>query len=110
MQQSTAANNRIKKSTEDTFRKTVKGYASVTTSSSNVGFYKSSSHYALLPVWILNTTWNNQKFMFAMNGQTGKFVGNLPTDKKLFWKWFFRVFAISGAAASLLMTLLTMMR
>ena len=41
--------------------------------------------YALYPVWILNTTWNGEKFTFAMNGQSGKLVGNLPMDKKKFW-------------------------
>lgn len=104
------ANNRIKQSTEEAFKRTVHGYATVSTAGSNVGFYKSAAHYALLPVWILNTTWKNQKFMFAMNGQTGKFVGDLPTDKGLFWKWFFGIFAISGAAASLLTVLLTIIR
>ena len=33
-------------------------------------------------MWILNTKWNGTKYMFAMNGQTGKFVGHLPVDKK----------------------------
>jgi hypothetical protein len=37
-------------------------------------------------VWILNTTWNGKKYTFAMNGQTGKFVGDLPLDKSAFWK------------------------
>jgi hypothetical protein len=47
--------------------------------------------YALLPVWMLHTRWNGQDFLFAMNGQTGKFAGDLPVDegalKKYFWKW-----------------------
>ena len=37
--------------------------------------------YALYPVWILNTIWNGQSYVFAMNGQSGKFVGDLPVDK-----------------------------
>ena len=40
----------------------------------------SSVSYVLYPVWMMNTDWNGQKFMFAMNGQTGKIVGNLPMD------------------------------
>ena len=36
---------------------------------------------AMLPVWMLHTTWNGQDFLFAMNGQTGKFVGDLPISK-----------------------------
>jgi DNA-directed RNA polymerase subunit RPC12/RpoP len=96
------ANDRIKVSTEEAFINTAPGYSSITTSSSNVGFYKNSSQYALLPVWVLNTSWKEQKFIFAMNGQTGKFVGNLPTDWKLFWKWFFGVFAASAIVITLI--------
>ena len=103
------ANNRIKKSTIDAFRKTVHGYATVTTESSNVNFLNNSCRYALLPVWILNTTWKDQKFMFAMNGQTGKFIGNLPMDKGLFWKWFFGIFASVGIGLSIIMTLIVLL-
>ena len=28
-----------------------------------------------------NFKWNGQNYLFAMNGQTGKFVGDLPVDK-----------------------------
>ena len=44
--------------------------------------------YALLPVYMLTTKWNGQQFLFAMNGQTGKFIGDLPVSKKKFWAWF----------------------
>ena len=37
-----------------------------------------------------------------MNGQTGKFVGNLPMDGKAFAKWFF---GIAGAVAAAIMGL-----
>lgn len=78
------ANERIKKSTEDSFASTVTGYSTVTTKSSNVRTTNGKTSYAMYPVWILNTTYNNEKFLFAMNGQTGKFVGNLPLDKGKF--------------------------
>ena len=55
--------------------------------------------YALLPVWILNTTWKNEKFIFAMNGQTGKFVGNLPYDRKKLVFLFLISFVICFAIA-----------
>ena len=45
-------------------------------------------HYALMPVWLLSTKWNGKSFLFAMNGQTGKLVGDLPLDKGLYWKHF----------------------
>ena len=39
----------------------------------------------VLPVWLLSTKWNGQNFLFAMNGQTGKLVGDLPVNKKKYW-------------------------
>lgn len=76
------ANERVKKSTEDAFSETVVGYDTVTTEYSSVKLSNSAAKYALYPVWLLNTSWNGQKYVFAMNGQTGKFVGDLPVDKK----------------------------
>ena len=76
------ANERIKNSAGSAFAETVQGYTSVTPKSTYInianGFYK----YALYPVWILKTKWNGQEYTFAMNGQTGKFAGDIPTDKK----------------------------
>lgn len=36
--------------------------------------------YTFLPVWLLSTKWKDKNYLFAMNGQTGKFVGKLPVD------------------------------
>ena len=43
--------------------------------------------YALLPVWMLSTKWNGKNYLFAMNGQTGKLIGDLPVSggKMLAW-------------------------
>ncbi len=89
------ANERIKKSAEDAFRSTVSGYSSVMTEQSSVKCDGGKARYVLYPVWLLNTTWNDQKFTFAMNGQTGKFVGDLPVDKKAYLRYL-----LIGAAAS----------
>ena len=75
------ANERIKKSTEQAFAKTVQGYSSVLVNSSYVRLSNGRVKYALLPVWILNTSCNGKNYVFAMNGQTGKLVGDLPADK-----------------------------
>lgn len=40
------------------------------------------SEYVLLPVWMVSVKYNNEFYIFAMNGQTGEFVGNIPLDKK----------------------------
>ena len=92
------ANERIKKSTEDAFRKTTSEYDSVMAESTNIQLQNGQAKYALYPVWILNTTWNGQKYTFAMNGQTGKLVGDLPMDKGLYNKVFAGTMAIGAAA------------
>ena len=81
-------NSRVKRSTEDAFASTVVGYAGVSPDNSSINLSNAVAKYALYPVWILNTTWNGQNYRFAMNGQTGKFVGDLPVDKGAYRKWF----------------------
>jgi hypothetical protein len=34
-----------------------------------------------LPVWHMHCSWLNEQMLFAVNGQTGKCIGNLPIDK-----------------------------
>ena len=99
------ANERIKRSTEDAFRETVHGYTTVTTTYSGIQLKNGTAKYALYPVWLLNTVWNGQKYTFAMNGQTGKLVGDLPMDKGLFWKWFLGTAAATFAAVFALLCL-----
>ncbi|MBE6733929.1 MAG: hypothetical protein E7563_01125 [Ruminococcaceae bacterium] len=101
----TRANERIKKSTEETFASTVNGYQTVVTEHSTINLHNGKAKYALYPVWILNTTYEGKKYTFAMNGQTGKFVGDLPMDKKLFWKYWGIIAASVTAVATLAITL-----
>lgn len=82
------AETRVEKSTEDAFRATVNGYTTVVPQMSNIKADGGKYRYALLPVWILNTKYNGEKYMFAVNGQTGKVSGKLPIDKKKFWLFF----------------------
>lgn len=93
------ANTRVKKSTEDAFAATVEGYATVHSENSNIRLNGGKAKYALYPVWLLNTTWNGNKYTFAMNGQTGKFVGDLPVDKSAAAKWTAGLTAALGVAS-----------
>lgn len=103
------ANTRIKKSTEEAFRRTVVGYTTVITESSNINVGSGKASYALLPVWILNTEWNGEKYRFAINGQTGKIAGNLPLDKGAFARWFIGVATGASAIALGFMWLVNML-
>ena len=88
------ANERIRQSTLNEFRKTVQGYDAVDVEHDSIRLQNGKAKYALYPVWLLNTSWNGQKYTFAMNGQSGKFVGNLPSDKGKAWAIFFAVTAV----------------
>lgn len=93
------ANERIRRSTEEAFAATVEGYTSVVPETSSIKLQGGSVKYALYPVWLLNTTWNGGKYTFAMNGQTGKMVGDLPVDKSAAHKWTIGLTALCSAAA-----------
>ena len=76
---------RCKQTAEHLLQQDVRGYSDVRRTGLKAQVQHGQVHYALLPVWILNTRWQNKKYLFAMNGQTGKLVGELPTSKARFW-------------------------
>ena len=100
------ANERIRRSTEDAFRNTVKGYSGVIPESTSIRFQNGTTKYALYPVWVLQTRWKGNNYIFAMNGQTGKFVGNLPTDKGAFARWFLGTAGIVTVIAYIILYLI----
>ncbi len=103
------ANERIKNSSEKMLRDTVTGYTTVIPQKNNVSLSNQDSKYALYPVWILNTTYKGEKYIFAMNGQTGKFVGNLPIDWGAFWRWFLGLFAGFSAVSLIIAKLIALL-
>lgn len=91
---------------------TVDNYTSVSEKKSvrKIKFSKETQDYAMLPVWMLTTKWNGKNYTFAMNGQTGEMVGDLPIDGMkqiimlLIWflipfaaVWFFAESAVTAA-------------
>ena len=79
---------RMKNSTAAALHDTLGGYTGVQTLSEQLDPRTLEPHYALLPVWMLHTRWKEQDFLFAMNGQTGKLIGDLPVDKGRVAAWF----------------------
>lgn len=82
------ANSRIKTSTERAFTDTARGYTSLIPEYTDIRLQQGTVKYALMPVWMLSTKWAGKDFLFAMNGQTGKLIGDLPVDWRKFWTWF----------------------
>ena len=73
---------RAKQSFKNQMVKDIRGYDSVSVSSSNINLEDLKNSYALLPVWMLNIKYKDKIYTFAMNGQTGKMIGDYPVDKK----------------------------
>ena len=99
------ANERIKRSAETAFARTVTGYSTVDLAGESIRLFNNSYKYALYPAWILSTHWNDQNFTFIMNGQTGKMAGDLPMDKGKFGLYFAISFVIGFVIALLVMML-----
>ena len=76
---------RIRISTSQKLQEQVSGYDSTGTPELDLKVRSIRSRYVLYPVWILSTKWRGKIFTFAMNGQTGKRVGDLPMDRGAFW-------------------------
>lgn len=93
-------NQRIGESLAQACASTVQGYTSCHLANKNIQTLGGKINYALLPVWILNTKYEDENYTFAMNGQTGKFVGKLPIDKSKKAKYFAAVFAASSLIGS----------
>ena len=82
------AKTRSSSTAEHIFDSSVSGYSSVTPTGRKMQVVRDRTAYALLPVWMLSTRWNGKNFIFAMNGQTGRFVGDLPVSAGKYFAWF----------------------
>ena len=69
-------------SAKQIFMGSATGYSSLTTKKNTLHTKDYNLEYVLLPVYMVNVKYNDKMHTFAMNGQTGKFIGNIPVDKK----------------------------
>lgn len=91
------AERRCRNSAEGAMRADALGYETLTPVGSRVQLRRGMVHYALLPVWTLHTKWQGKDYLFMMNGQTGKMVGDLPISQGKFWG----IFALLSVVLSL---------
>lgn len=98
------ADERAKNTAADVMAQSVGGYTTCIEESRSIRLRRGSVKYALMPVWMLSTKWNGQSFLFAMNGQTGKLIGDLPVSKGKFLAWFAGIAApLAAVLAALLL-------
>lgn len=55
---------------------------------------QTKAEYALLPVWMVNVKYKDKYYLFAMNGQTGEFIGDIPIDKNKVILYSIGIFAL----------------
>lgn len=82
-------------------------YSSPTLVSNKMQITDSSVKYVLMPVYLFNSTYGGKTYRYAINGQTGKCVGELPISKLKRFLYFLASFAISGAIAGFIIALIT---
>lgn len=95
----TRADRRCRDSAIAALQADAAGYEVVTPTGSNIRFSQGRVCYALLPVWTLRTKWQGKDYLFMMNGQTGKLVGDLPGSAAKFWTLFAVLAVIFSALA-----------
>ncbi len=78
------ADERAQNSALQIMRRQTTAYTSCVEKAKNIQLSRGNVAYALAPVWLLTTRWNNKVYFFAVNGQTGRFAGNLPCSKARF--------------------------
>ncbi len=97
---------RVENALSDQVQSTTLGYGTVIPTSRQLRINHGKAKYVLLPVWMLNTSYNGKTYTFAMNGQTGKMTGQFPICPKRTAAWFCGIWAAATAVVSLIQLML----
>lgn len=73
------AKGRVMNTAIDAAKDTVHHQSSVI-ADNKLGVEQVKCDYILLPVWMVNIKYRQKDYIFAMNGQTGEIVGNIPLN------------------------------
>ncbi len=90
------ASNRMIASAERAVRGTVTGYSNVTRAGGGLRAHL-SARYLLLPMYLFSIQHEGKAYSFAVNGQTGKVVGELPISKQASRRYFLVRMAAAAA-------------
>ena len=76
---------RAKNTMEQKLSATISGYSSLHVTNVQCDLQPGTrvqADYSLLPVYLLFTKYHGKEYLFAVNGQTGKAVGDVPVSGK----------------------------
>lgn len=71
---------RVKDYGDDAAKSTILGYETIVPISTNYKLKCTNTEYVMMPVWMLNYRWKGKLETVAINGETGKRAGTLPTS------------------------------
>ena len=92
------ASDRAVNSTRERLRNDASRYTTKIITSDTLQAKETNKQYVLLPVWMVNVKYKDKMHIFAMNGQTGEFIGNIPLDKGKAVLYFIIIFAVTFIA------------
>ncbi len=81
------AKSRMMNTAYTSARQQCSGYSSVTERGGNISA-QVKARYLLLPVYLFDIVQGNKNYSFAVNGQSGKVVGQLPNDRAYNLRYF----------------------
>jgi DNA-directed RNA polymerase subunit RPC12/RpoP len=93
---------RAEKSTYSDLQNKATGYNSFIPEKKECNIEEEQIDYVLLPVWMVNIKYNDKMHTFAMNGQTGKMIGDIPYSKKKAFIFGLILFVIVFAITALI--------
>ncbi len=94
---------RIKNTIRNEFRASAASYTTFNIRDEKINIDQNKINYVLLPVWMLNIKYKDKIHTFAMNGQTGKMVGDIPISRLKAFLWTTGLFATIFVILSLIM-------
>ena len=97
------AEERVLSSAANIASRSVTGYSNIQRRRSDV-VYDLDAKYLLFPIYMFDIMHAGKNYSFAVNGQTGKVVGEVPTDSSVSTEYFLKR-AVPVAAGILLLTI-----
>ncbi len=92
---------RVGESAEQRLRSEITGYGNVQVQDRDMQFVDKEHHYSMLPVYVLIHQYEGKEYIFMINGQTGKVVGEAPISQKKRLSFAAMVFAAIWAVGVL---------
>ena len=100
------AQERMINSAVSALQSTVHSYGPCSLASANMRVRRADVKYVFLPVYLFNCSYMGKRYRYAVNGQTGKVVGELPIGKAESAKALLLPWVICIAAGALLALIL----